>query len=132
MNTFQGIFRNARGPSAPFIDIYEFEGAENFPPEFVFLFDIERGEGLPLFPLVARGLDGKRAYYGEPDFFVFDIVRRNDTEIVLRAIQEKEEIVLQSQGEFPELFESLSKCLAEDRPCTLIKNIALTSRLVER
>jgi hypothetical protein len=132
MNTFQGIFRNARGPSAPFIDIYEFEGTENFPPEFVFLFDIERGEGLPLFPLLARGLDGKRGYYGEPDFFVFDIVRRNDTEIVLRAIQEKEEVVLQSQGEFPELFESLSKSLAEDRPCTLIKNIALTSRLVER
>jgi hypothetical protein len=132
MNLFQGVFRNARGPSAPFIDIYEYVGAENFPSEFVFLIDIERGEGLPLFPLITRGLDGQRQYYGESDFFLFDIVRRNETEIALRAVQEREEVVLQSKGNFPELFQSLSAYLVEDRSCALIKNVTLKSRLVER
>jgi hypothetical protein len=37
MNTFQGIFRHARGASPPFIDVYEYEGTEDFPSEFVFL-----------------------------------------------------------------------------------------------
>jgi hypothetical protein len=128
MNKFQGIFRNARGHSAPFIEIYEYEGSENFPPEFVFLFDVERGNGLPLYPLIVRGLDNKRSYRAEADFFVFDIVRRNDTEVAYRAIQERDEVVIFAQSEFPELFQNVSECLAQDPNCSLVEGIALKVR----
>jgi len=45
---------------------------------------------LPLYPLIVRGLDNKRSYRAEADFFVFDIVLRNDTEVAYRAIQERD------------------------------------------
>ncbi|MET1047132.1 MAG: hypothetical protein ABWX70_10605, partial [Hyphomicrobium sp.] len=92
---------------------------------------IEQGKGLPLFPLVTRGLDRQRSYY-EPDFFVFDIVRRNDAEIALRAVQERDEVVLDAKGDFPELFENLLGCLREDRPTALVTNVKLKPRLIER
>jgi hypothetical protein len=131
MNRFQGVFRNARGHSAPFIDMFEYEGAENFPPEFVFIFDIEKGEGLPLFPLVTRGLDRKRSHF-DSDFFIFDIVRGNDAEIALRAIHERDEIVLHKDCEYPELFDYLSTLLKEDQAASLAKVVTLKSRRSEQ
>jgi hypothetical protein len=131
MNLFKGIFRNARGPSATFIDVYDYEGPENFPSEFVFLFDVEKGRGMRLFPLIARGLDSGRSYHSETDFFVYDIVRRNDTEIAFRAVQEREEVVSNSTGDFSELFETVSAYLSEDPDTALIENIALKQRAIE-
>jgi hypothetical protein len=128
MNKFQGIFRNARGHSAPFIQIYEYEGSENFPSEFVFLFDAETGSGLPLYPFVVRGLDNKRSYRAEADFFVFDIVRRNDAEVAYRAIQERDEVIISAQSEFPELFQNVSECLAQDPNCSLVKGVMLKAK----
>ena len=131
MNLFKGIFRNARGPSATFIDVFDYEGTENFPSEFVFLFDVEKGRGLRLFPLIARGLDSGRSYHSETDFFVYDIVRRNDAEIAFRAVQEREEVISNSTGDFSEIFETVSSYLAEDPTNGLIENITLKQRSSE-
>ena len=127
---FEGVFRNARGPAAPFIDIYEYESPENFPPEFVFVFDVAAGEGLPLFPLVTRGLDREQSHF-DSDFFVFDIVRRDEAEIVMRAIQEREEIALEAGGELSQLFDHLSSYLERDQPSCVTKGISLKSRRSE-
>jgi hypothetical protein len=131
MNMFRGTFRNARGPSTTFIDVFEYEGAENFPSEFVFLFDVEKGRGLRLFPLIARGLDSGRSYHADADFFVYDIARRNDMEIAFRAVQEREEVVSNPTTEFPELFATLSGYLSEDPAIGLIEKIALKKRATD-
>jgi hypothetical protein len=131
MNTFQGVFRNARGPSAPFIDIFEYEGVENFPPEFVFILDLKAGEGLPLFPLFARGLDRQRSNF-DSDFFIFDIVRGNDSEMALRAIQEREEVCLIKGGDFPELFDQLAMLLKQDQRGAFVDGVTLKSRRSEQ
>ncbi|SJM33610.1 hypothetical protein [Mesorhizobium delmotii] len=128
INRFQGVFRNARGSSPPFIDIYEYEGAEGLPSEFVFLFDIQKGSGLQLSPMIARGLDRNRSHHEEPDFFIYDIVRANEKEIAFRAIQEREEVVLDGDKSFPELFQIVSAILNQDGPAPLIQNIELRSR----
>jgi hypothetical protein len=131
MDLFKGTFRYARGPSATFIDVFEYEGAENFPSEFVFLFDVEKRSGLRLFPLIARGLDSGRSYHAETDFFVYDIVRKSDTEIAFRAVQEREEIISNSDRDFPELFQTVSSYLSEDPVFPILENITLTKRTIE-
>jgi hypothetical protein len=103
MNTFQGIFWNARGASPPFIDVYEYEGSEDFPQEFLFFFDIQRGAGLPLFPMLVRGIDKARSHHEEPDFFLYDIVRQDGKETAFKAVQEKSEISLDSKDHLAEL-----------------------------
>ena len=65
-NRHSGIFRNARGPSLPFIDIYQYEGADNYPAEYVFAFDVEKQQGLPLYPIILRGLDTTRSPLPRP------------------------------------------------------------------
>lgn len=114
MNMFQGIFRNARGVAPPFIDVYEYEGLEYFPQEFVFLLDVERGAGLPLFPLLVRGIDQARSHHEEPDFFVYDIVRQDGKEIAFKAVQEKNEVVLRPNGALGELFSATDALLQQD------------------
>jgi len=131
MNTFQGIFRNARGASPPFIDVYEYEGREDFPSEFVFLFDVETGIGLPLFPLVVRGLDRARSHHEEPDFFLYDIVRAGEKEIAFKAVQERDEVVSSADGRFPELFETAAAVVKEDAQTTLIKDVKLRPRSLD-
>jgi hypothetical protein len=128
MKSFQGVFRNARGHSAPFIDIYKYEGLENFPSEFVFLVDLESGKGLPLYPLILRGIDVDRSYRAEADLFVFDIVRGKDSEIAYRAIQERDEIVISEPDRFSELHNAVSDILTQDPTLSLVEGITLNSR----
>jgi hypothetical protein len=124
---FEGVFRNAKGPAAPFIDIFEYESAENFAPEFVFVFDVATGQGLSLFPLVTRGLDRQKSHF-DSDFFVFDIVRRDEAEIVMRAVQERDEVVLEADGDIPELFECLKSYFERDQPSGVTTGVTLKSR----
>ena len=130
MKTFQGVFRNARGASPPFIDVYEYEGPEDFPQEFVFLIDIHQGLGLPLFPMLVRGIDKGRSHHEEPDFFLYDIVRQDGKEVAFKAVQERTEIVLDQQS-LPELFGSVAEILREDPTVHLIRDIKLTKRSLE-
>jgi hypothetical protein len=127
-NRYQGIFRNARGPTATFIDIYNYEGSESFPAEFVFVFDIESGLGVPLFPLITRGLDQSKAYHAEKEFFLFDIVRRGGLEIAWRAVQERPEVSLDGQGDLADLYSSVIEYLQTYQRHELVSNIALQSR----
>lgn len=110
---YTGIFRSARGHSSAFNDIYTFEGPESFAQEFVFVFDLASGTGLPLFPLFVRGLDGATAVHLEPDFFLFDIAR--DGRFGFKAVQEREAVNLEPGGEFGELHAAVST-LAETDP----------------
>ena len=110
---YTGIFRSARGHSSAFNDIYTFEGHESFAQEFVFVFDLVSGTGLPLFPLFVRGLDGGAAICLEPDFFLFDIAR--DGRYGFKAVQEREAVNLEPGGEFGELHAALTN-LAENDP----------------
>jgi hypothetical protein len=128
MNRFQGVFRNARGSSPPFIDVYEYEGPEDFPSEFVFVFDVEQGKGLPLFPMITRGLDRNRSHHDEPDFYVYDIARAENREIAFRAIQEREEVVLDANDNFPDLFRIVAEVLKTDQPFSVVEGIELKPR----
>ncbi|MCP1838758.1 hypothetical protein ACVIHI_008317 [Bradyrhizobium sp. USDA 4524] len=129
--TFQGIFRNARGSSPPFIDVYEYEGMEDFPQEFVFVLDVANGAGLSLFPLVVRGIDQARSHHEEPDFFVYDIARQGGKEIAFRAIQEKAEVVLTAEGHLGELFSATASLLQNDSRSVAISGVKLRNRIVE-
>ena len=131
MNTFRGIFRDARGPSPPFIDVYEYEGPEDFPQEFVFLFDLQRGAGLPLFPMLVRGIDTARSHHEEPDFFLYDIVRRDGKEIAFKAVQERMEVSLESEGHLGELFAATAELLRQDPKLTVGTGIKLNTRSLE-
>jgi hypothetical protein len=131
MSAFQGIFRNARGASPPFIDVYEYEGSEDFPQEFVFLFDIERGVGLPLFPMLVRGVEKTRSHHEEPDFFLYDIVRQDGKEIAFKAVQERGEICLDSKSQLAELFGATAALLRQDPRLNLVTGVKLTMRSLE-
>lgn len=130
MKAFQGIFRNARGSSPPFIDVYEYEGPEDFPQEFVFLVDLQKGVGLPLFPLLVRGIDKGRSHHEEPDFFLYDIVRHDGTEIAFKAVQERPEITLDGES-LPELFADVAALLREDVALIPVQDIKLTKRALD-
>lgn len=112
IDRYTGIFRSARGHSPAFNDIYTFEGPESFAQEFVFVFDLARGTGLPLFPLFVRGLDGAATAYVEPDFFLFDIVR--DSRYGFKAVQEREPVNLELGGKFGELHAAVTTLTAND------------------
>jgi hypothetical protein len=125
---FQGVFRNARGPAPPFVDVLEYEGSEDFASEFVFLIDIELGRALPLFPMFVRGLDKARGPYSDPEFFMYDIARFGDREIAFKAVQDRDEVGLIKDGPFPEVFEATKQLLDEDAPISIIDGINLWSR----
>lgn len=130
MKAFQGIFRNARGASPPFIDVYEYEGPEDFPQEFVFLIDLQEGVGLPLYPLLVRGIDRGRSHHEEPDFFLYDIVRQDGKELAFKAVQERTEVVVDLQA-LPELYADVTALLREDPAVALIRDIRLKKRSLE-
>jgi hypothetical protein len=110
---FRGVFRNARGPKGPFIDVWNFEATEDLPSEYVFLFDTETGRGLNLFPLVLRGLDRQAGYDDEPDFYVFDISR--DREVGFRAVQERAEVIITpATSEYQPVWAEIAKRLQND------------------
>lgn len=126
MDRFVGMFREAKGHSAPFIGVYEYEGAENFPAEFVFVVDLEKSRALPLHPFIVRGLhNGSRQ--SEADFYVFDIAK-NDGEIGFRAVQERPEVSLVESGPYPELFALVREYLKKDLPCSVCEPLSLRTR----
>jgi len=130
MTGFQGLFRNARGSAPPFIDVYEFTGPEDYPKEFVFLLDINDGIGLPLFPLLVRGLGRASSHYSEPDFYLYDIVKSGEKEIGFKAVQERDEVICNANT-LPELFTELIPLLKEDRHVLPIQGISLRARGTE-
>jgi hypothetical protein len=125
-NNFAGVFRNARGSGRPFLDMYHYEGVENFPSEFVFLLDVEGGMGLNLFPLFVRGLDFSRGAYEEPDVFFYDFAKGQ--EIGLRAVQKRVGVSLEPDKMFPEVYDAVNSICVTDRHDKMILNLRLTRR----
>ena len=119
-----------QGPGAPFTEVHEFKGTSSFPPQFTFMFDVARGEGLSLSPLFVRGLDAGEDRYVEPDLYSYDIRRAGGREVAYKAVQEREEVVL-SEQKIPALFSSISTLLEADRQVELVKGILLRSRSLE-
>jgi hypothetical protein len=128
-NRFQGVFRNAQGPSAPFIDVYEYEGVENFASEFVFLIDLKKETSLPMFPLLVHGL--ARSHYDESALFLYDIARNGDKEIVFRAVQEGPEVVTSATDNLAELFEATGEFLKQDPVINIGIGVKLRPRSLE-
>lgn len=123
---YTGIFRSARGHSLAFNDIYSFEGPENFPQEFIFVFDLASKTGLRLSPLFVRGLDGGDARHVEPDFFLFDIARSD--EYGFKAVQEREEVSIAKGGQFVELHEAVAEFMTTDPRLEPIRDFEFTPR----
>ncbi len=123
---YTGIFRSARGHSSAFNDIFSFEGPENFPQEFVFVFDLASKTGLHLSPLVVRGLDASGTQYLEPDFFLFDIARRD--EVGFKAVEEREGVTIAKGGSFVELYDGVAELMTEDPRRELIRDFEFTPR----
>jgi hypothetical protein len=123
-----GIFRSARGHSPAFNDIYLFEGPENFPREFVFLFDLNTKVGLPLCPLFVRGLETGEANHAEPDFFLFDIVRAD--EYGFKAVQEREGVSIAKAGSFVELHGWITELMSTDPRLEPIGGFEFTPRIL--
>jgi hypothetical protein len=130
LNQHEGLFRSMRGPSAPFTEIHEYKGHLAFPPQFVFMFDVATGEGLPLSPLFVRGLDAGKDRYVEPDLYSYDIRKGGGREVAYKAVQERGEIVLSEQN-IPQLFASISSMLEVDRQIEVVKGVTLQSRSLE-
>jgi len=130
LDQHEGLFRSMQGPSAPFTEIHEYKGHLAFPPQFVFMFDVATGEGLPLSPLFVRGLDAREDRYVEPDLYSYDIRRGGGREVAYKAVQEREEVVL-SQQNIPQLFSSISSTLEADRQIEIVKGVTLTPRSLE-
>jgi hypothetical protein len=129
MNQYAGHFRNACGQSSPFIDFYYYQGPENYPTEYVFIFDISEQRGLSLYPMILRGLDSDRHHYLEPDFFVFDIAREHDMEF--KAVQERQEVTISSKSEYAVVYDEITRRLEGDQLQHWIKGIQLKPRNVE-
>ena len=125
-NSYTGIFRSARGHSSAFNDIYIFEGPESFAQEFVFVFDLASGDGLLLFPLFVRGLDGASAVHLEPDFFLFDMARVG--RYGFKAVQEREAVDLKPGGEFGELHAELTTLEETDPSVNLVTGFHFRER----
>jgi hypothetical protein len=123
---YTGTFRCARGPSAALNEIFNFEGPESFPPEFVFVFDLGSKTGLCLSPLIVRGLDAGGAQYVEPDFFLFDIARKG--EFCFKAVQEREGVWLKTGGPFAELQDEVAKLMTADPQLELIRDFEFAPR----
>jgi len=128
MKEYCGIFRAARGPSAPFVDVYEFEGPEAFPSEFVFLFDIQAGFGVSMYPLFVRGLDRRQRQIADDEVYMFDIAKAAGREIGYRAVQERPGTSITAEGDFAELFSSVSRMLETDVASDIVRGVTLRSR----
>ncbi|MFT8307316.1 hypothetical protein [Acetobacter malorum] len=126
---YTGFFRSARGPSSTFNDIYMFEGPEGFAREFVFVFDLESGTGLPLFPLFVRGIDGDTATHLEPDFFSFDLAR--DDRYEFKAVQEREAVTLEREGEFGELRAAVCELMEVDTALEPVVGFKFRKRMLD-
>lgn len=128
MKTFQGIFRNARGSSPPFIYVYE--SPEDYPPGVRVPRRPARGVGLPLFPMLVCGIDKGPSHQEEPDFFLYDIVRQDGREIASKAVQERTEVTLDNHS-LPELFADIAALLSEDPAIEPIRDIRLVRRSLD-
>jgi hypothetical protein len=87
---------------------YVVSGPDLGLPQAVFLFDVPTGSRLHLFPLMVRRLHHAHGHHQEPDFFMFDTVRSGDKEIAVKAVQERNEVCVRIDGDFPELFRATS------------------------
>jgi molecular chaperone DnaK (HSP70) len=127
MNQYQGVFRSIAGQAPPFIGVYDYEGTENFPSEFLFCVDQKSNTALPLFPLLVGGLERSPSYRHEPDIYMFDIIR--GSRISFRAIRGGEELSISNEA-FPDLDAGLQKLYGKTFQCLVSPNIRLTKKSV--
>jgi hypothetical protein len=123
--SFRGIFRHARGPARPFVDMRGYEGSESLSPEMVFLCDAETGEALPLSPLFLWGLNLSGSRYEEPDLYLYDRGSEKEEVFGYKSVQPRQELRIEHRGEFAPLFEQLRGMKSEDRRIGLVQGISL-------
>lgn len=120
---YTGFFRCARGPSAPFIDLYEYSGRESFSDEQVFVCDPETGQALLVTPLMlwVQAESGTRRW--EPQLFMFDIAK--DGEFGFKATEVLDELVARSDNEWAPIFEELQRMRDFDPQLAVIEHVRL-------
>ncbi len=128
---FDGIFRNARGPSQPFVELLEFSGTAPFSQELVFVCDPGQGKGLCLSPLVYWGLESNRLQYAQPDFYVFDRWSDRDKVFGYKAVERRKELEISNDGSLAVIFDQLTIMRQEDCGVPISSGLILQTRVPE-
>jgi hypothetical protein len=126
--TFSGIFRSAKGASPPFVEIFEYEGAQTFSPDQVFICDRDTGQALPLSPLIIMGLGTTTSHYEHEEMYFYDTERPKDTLYAYKSIRPGKEQQITGDGDLAPLFERLRSMKELDPESSLISGVKLQSR----
>jgi hypothetical protein len=120
---YTGFFRCARGPSPPFIDLYEYSGKESFSDEQAFVCDPESSQALLLTPLMlwVQGESGTRLR--ERQLFMFDIAK--DGAFGFKATEVLEGMEARSDNDLAPIFEDLQRMRDFDPQLALIEHLSL-------
>jgi hypothetical protein len=120
---YAGFFRCARGPSAPFIDLYEYSGKEPFSDEQVFVCDPDSSQALLLKALMlwVRAESGTRPW--EPQLVMFDIAKSGA--FGFKATEVLEELEARSDNELAPIFEELQQMRDFDPELAVIEGLRL-------
>lgn len=125
---FSGIFRSAKGPSAPFVEIFEYDGTQSFSSDQVFICDHESGQALSLSPLIIVGLAEATNHYEQEEMYLFDTDRAKDATYAYRSVRPGKEQPITVQGDFSILFNMLHSMKEMDPELNLVEGIRLQTR----
>lgn len=125
---FEGLFRVLKGPSEPFVEIYEYYGPRAFSPEEIYICDVDQGIALNLAPLMFWGVNRALNPRDTDDLCVFDTIRQRDHAFGYKAIEEREEIVVSADGLLKGIHGRLSSMRDHDIHVPPIKGLTFVAR----
>jgi hypothetical protein len=123
--TYTGIFRVLHGSSQTFVDVLDYEGAQAFSDELVYLVDPVAGRALCLSPLFFWGLDRNANDSSGLDMYEFDDDKGGTYHF--KSTQPSAGLAISPDGEFAGLHEQLATLRASDQRQQIIESLSLTS-----
>ncbi|WP_093155511.1 hypothetical protein [Aliiruegeria lutimaris] len=76
-----GIFREFKGASQPFSELYDYSGEGDFSPEFVYVVNLETGRAFSLTPLLIWGLGSLAGQMNGEDLYFLDVNLGRENEV---------------------------------------------------
>lgn len=123
--SYVGVFRVLHGSSQTFVNVLDYEGAQPFSDELVYVVDPVQGRAMPLSPLYFWGLERWGADPGMVDVYEYDAERRGV--FGFKTTQPSEGLEVCTAGEWSGLHAQLAAMRAKDQPCAVVEGLSLTS-----
>lgn len=123
--SYVGVFRVLHGSSQTFVDVLDYEGAQPFSDELVYVVDPVRGRALPLSPLYFWGLQREGADPSAVDMYEYDAERRGN--FGFKTTQPSEGLEVGATGEWSSLHAQLATMRASDQRCAVVEGLSLTA-----